>query len=188
MESGIHDDAIIVEQEARESDFHDRRQREIQLSADVERASVFKSLEPLLADAVKRMNLPIQGPLRIADFGCSTGSNSISYMNFIMKRILQRYEAGEAGEAAGHAMMPETLAFFIDFPGNDFNNLIQQLPPKVEDGLDHSGEDGEGRDYFAATIGGTFYDRLLPNESLHFAISMHSLHWISQVCCSVELI
>lgn len=185
MESGIHDDAIIVEQEARESDFHDRRQREIQLSADVERASVFKSLEPSLADAVKRMNLPIQGPLRIADFGCSTGSNSISYMNFIMKRILQRYEAGEA---AGHAMTPETLAFFIDFPGNDFNNLIQQLPPKVEDGLDHSGEDGEGRDYFAATIGGTFYDRLLPNESLHFAISMHSLHWISQVCCSVELI
>ncbi|CAK9222725.1 unnamed protein product [Sphagnum troendelagicum] len=95
-----------------------------------------------------------------------------------MKRILQRYEAGEA---AGHAMMPETLAGFIDLPGNDFNNLIQQLPPKVEDGLDHSGEDGEGRDSFAATIGGTFYDRLLPNESLHFAISMHSLHWISQV-------
>jgi hypothetical protein len=40
VESGIHDDAIIVEQEARESDFHDMRQREIQLSADVERASV----------------------------------------------------------------------------------------------------------------------------------------------------
>ncbi len=129
VESGIHDDAIIVEQEARESDCHDRRQREIQLSADVERASVcIKSLEPSLADAVKRMKLPIQGPLRIADFGCSTGSNS-----FIMKCILQRYEAGEA---AGHAMMRETLAFFIDLPGNDFNNLIQQLPPKVEDGLD----------------------------------------------------
>jgi hypothetical protein len=63
-------------------------------------------------------------------------------MNFIMKRILQTYEAGEA---AGHAMMPETLAFFIDLPGSDFNNLIQQLSPKVEDGLDHSGEDGEGR-------------------------------------------
>ncbi len=131
------------------------------------------------------MKLPIQGPLRIADFGCSTRSNSISYMIFIMKRILKRYEAGEA---AGHAMMPETLAFFIDLPGNDFNNLIQQLPPKVEDGLDHSGEDGEGRDYFSATIGGSFYGSVLPKESLHFAISMHSLHWISQVCCSVELI
>ncbi|KAH9562971.1 hypothetical protein CY35_05G100500 [Sphagnum magellanicum] len=68
-------------------------------------AYAIKSLEPSLADAVKRMKLPIQGPLRIADFGCSTGSNSISYRNFIMKRILQRYEAGEA---AGHATMPET--------------------------------------------------------------------------------
>jgi hypothetical protein len=86
-------------------------------------AYAIKSLEPSLAEAVKRMKLPTQGPLRIADFGCCTGSNSISYMNFIMKRILQSYEAGEA---AGHAMMPETLAFFIDLPGNDFNNLIQQ--------------------------------------------------------------
>ncbi len=76
MESGIHDDAIIVEQEARESDFHDRRQREIQLSAYActldytlcrackrmlsrVQAYAIKSLEPSLADAVKRMKLRI---------------------------------------------------------------------------------------------------------------------------------
>ncbi len=50
-------------------------------------AHASRRLEPLMAEAVKHMSVPEQGPLHIADFGCSTGRNSISHMNFIVKCI-----------------------------------------------------------------------------------------------------
>jgi gibberellin A4 carboxyl methyltransferase len=145
-----------------------------------------RKLEPLLVEAVKHLSLPEHGPLHIADFGCSTGKNSITYINFIVKSITDRY-AKAAGETSGHdtTCMPEMLVFFIDLPLNDFNHLIQQLASKAKNGGDSIGVDGPDvgkvNNYFSAAMGGSFYNRLLPKESMHFAISTWSLHWMSQV-------
>jgi gibberellin A4 carboxyl methyltransferase len=145
-----------------------------------------RKLEPLLVEAVKHLSLPEHGPLHIADFGCSTGKNSITCINFIVKSITERY-AKAAGETSGHdtTCMPEMLVFFIDLPVNDFNHLIQQLASKAKNGGDSIGVDGPDvgkvNNYFSAAMGGSFYNRLLPKESMHFAISTWSLHWMSQV-------
>ncbi len=45
-------------------------------------AYAIRRLRPLMAEAVKQISLLEQGPLHIADFGSSTGRNSISYINF----------------------------------------------------------------------------------------------------------
>lgn len=37
------------------------------------------------------------------------------------------------------------------------------------------------RQYYAAGVPGSFYDRLFPNSSLHFACSLFSLHWLSKI-------
>jgi gibberellin A4 carboxyl methyltransferase len=82
--------------------------------------------------------------------------------------------------------MPEMLVSFIDLPGNDFNNLIQLLASEAKNAKDLAGS-VNGADvaiassYFSAMIGGSFYNRLLPKGSLHFAISTFSLMWLSQV-------
>jgi gibberellin A4 carboxyl methyltransferase len=148
-------------------------------------AHASRRLEPLMAEAVKHMSLPEQGPLHIADFGCSSGRNSISHMNFIVKCITDRYV--EAGENNGHvACMPEMLVSFIDLPGNDFNTLIQLLASEAKNAKDlatsiNGADVGRASSYFSAMVGGSFYNRLLPKESIHFAISIFCLHWMSQV-------
>ncbi|CAM6059794.1 unnamed protein product [Sphagnum tenellum] len=148
-------------------------------------ASAIKRLEPLMAEAVKQMSLPKQVPLHIADFGCSTGRNSISYMNFIVKCIIDRYL--EADENNGHVTcMPEMLVSFMDLPGNDFNNLVQLLASEAKNAKDLAGSVnganvGRASNYFSAMMGGSFYNRLLPKESMHFVISTFSLHWMSQI-------
>jgi gibberellin A4 carboxyl methyltransferase len=148
-------------------------------------AHTIRKLKPLMAEAVKHMSLPEQGPLHIADFGCSTGRNSISHMNFIVKCITDRYV--ESGENKCHVTcMPEMLVSFIDLPGNDFNTLIQLLESEATNAKDlatsiNGADVGRASSYFSAMVGGSFYNRLLPKESMHFAICTFSLHWMSQV-------
>ncbi len=148
-------------------------------------AHASRRLEPLMAEAVKYMSLTEQGPLHIADFGCSTGRNSISYINFIVNCITDRYV--EAGENNGHVTcMPEMLVSFIDLPGNDFNTLIQLLGSEAKNAKDlarsiNGADVGRATSYFSAMVAGSFYSRLLPKESIHFAISIFCLHWMSQV-------
>lgn len=141
-------------------------------------------LQPFFSEAVHQMTLPHQPQhqndqnelhevipcLRLADFGSSTGRNAFIYMEFLVSRIRQEYKHR-------NLHMPEVQVFFNDLPGNDFNSMFGMLPPiKHEDG-----ESGRIRDYFAAGVPGSFYGRLFPKESLHFAVSLHCLHWISQV-------
>ncbi|XP_057993318.1 loganic acid O-methyltransferase isoform X1 [Hevea brasiliensis] len=63
--------------------------------------------------------------------------------------------------------MPEFQVFFNDQAMNDFNTLFTSLTQE--------------RQYFAAGVPGSFYDRLFPNSSLHFVHCSMSLHWLSKV-------
>jgi hypothetical protein len=135
-----------------------------------------RSLQPSLVEAVHLMSLPRHpgSALRIADFGSATGRNAFAYVDFLVDRIRREYQAR-------NLVMPELQTFFNDLPGNDFNTLFGLLPPAKE----HASETTEStqlvREYFAAGVPGSFYGRLFPKNSLHFAICMHCLHWISQV-------
>ncbi|KAK6946998.1 SAM dependent carboxyl methyltransferase [Dillenia turbinata] len=115
-------------------------------------------------------------PFVVVDLGCSSGNNTISIVNVIIKHMIKRYEA------LGFEP-PEFSAFFSDLPSNDFNTLFQLLPPlanyggRMEDCLtadDH-------RSYFAAGVPGSFYGRLFPARSIDVFYSAFSLHWLSQV-------
>ncbi|CAK9137178.1 unnamed protein product [Ilex paraguariensis] len=102
-------------------------------------------------------------PFRIADFGCSTGPNTLLAMQIILEVVEQKFKS----EKPTTQLIPEFQVFFSDQVLNDFNTLFQSLPPK--------------RRYHAAGVAGSFYDRLFPTASLHFAFSSSSLSWISDL-------
>ncbi len=108
------------------------------------------------------------------------------YINFIVKCVADKY-VDKAGENNGHVTcMPEMVVSFIDLSRNDFNNLIQLLASEPKNAKDLAGsvtgaDVGRARSYFSAMTAGSFYNRLLPKGSVHFAISTFSLQWLSQV-------
>ncbi|KAL0462410.1 UNVERIFIED_CONTAM: Loganic acid O-methyltransferase [Sesamum latifolium] len=96
-----------------------------------------------------------------ADFGCSTGHNSFLAMQMITRSLQQKFQSERLV-----SQTPEFYAFFNDQVKNDFNTLFRSLPPE--------------RQYRAVGLPGSFYGRLLPKASLHFAYSSAALQWLSQ--------
>ncbi|KAL1531902.1 indole-3-acetate O-methyltransferase [Salvia divinorum] len=96
----------------------------------------------------------------VADFGCSTGSNSFPAMQAIIEAVKRKYESSGL----------KTLEFYVcfnDVVSNDFNTLFSSLPPD--------------RSYEVAAVPGDFHGRLLPPSSVHFAYSSWALHWLTEV-------
>lgn len=102
----------------------------------------------------------------IADFGCSTGKNSIAAVAQVAARLAARPGRLAADVAAEEE--DDVVAFFCDLPTNDFNSLFRSLAAAAPP-------------YRAAGVAGSFYERMLPRNSLHVGICNISLHWTSQV-------
>ncbi|KAJ4841373.1 hypothetical protein Tsubulata_033356, partial [Turnera subulata] len=98
----------------------------------------------------------------IADFGCSTGSNTLIATQNIIEAVKQKYES----QHPNHPPL-EFQLFFNDHVNNDFNALFRNFPPS--------------REFFAAGVPGSFYNRLFPKASLHLGHSSYALHWLSKV-------
>ncbi|CAM6064028.1 unnamed protein product [Sphagnum tenellum] len=143
-------------------------------------------LHPILRDAINHFKLPRDGNIRVADFGCSSGANTLTFANII-----------SIGFFANGAS--EIQYFFNDLSTNDFNTLFQQMPPlnvrfggndnsfdvnslPLKSGFGRSTKKAERkidtRIYYAAAVPGSFYERLFPSSSLHLVLSTNSLHWI----------
>ncbi|EEF33154.1 S-adenosyl-L-methionine:benzoic acid/salicylic acid carboxyl methyltransferase 3 [Ricinus communis] len=107
--------------------------------------------------------------IAIADFGCSSGPNTLITISEIIK-------AAENNCRKLGRRSPEYHVFFNDLPSNDFNTIFRSLPSFQEKLKQQS----IGPCFFYG-IPGSFYGRLLPRNSLQFAYSSCSLHWLSQV-------
>ncbi|KAL7260222.1 hypothetical protein ACSBR1_005985 [Camellia fascicularis] len=100
--------------------------------------------------------------IRIADLGCSVGPNTFNAMKSIVEAIEWKYHSKNLTTE-----MLEFQLFFNDHASNDFNTLFTTLSPD--------------RQYFAAGVPGSFYDRLFPKSSIHLMYSSFALHWLSKV-------
>ncbi|XP_028757782.1 probable S-adenosylmethionine-dependent methyltransferase At5g38780 [Neltuma alba] len=101
-------------------------------------------------------------PIRIADLGCSTGTNIFIATQNIIEAIQLKYQSQSQNQKT-----PEFFVFFNDQASNDFNTFFQKLPPN--------------RNYFAAGVPGSFYGRLFPSQSLDLVHSSSSLSWLSKM-------
>ncbi|KAL6010956.1 hypothetical protein ACLOJK_001399 [Asimina triloba] len=96
---------------------------------------------------------------RVADLGCSVGSNAITVVRTVLEEVERKYKSRGIH-------VPEFQVFFNDNVSNDFNTLFRSLP------LD--------RRYFAAGVPGTFHGRLFPEATMNIFHSSYSLTWLSR--------
>jgi hypothetical protein len=124
---------------------------------------VKEKIDEEIAKKLDFHNLPIaSNTFRLADLGCSVGPNTFFHVQDLLEAIKQKYEM-----QFHTSQIPEFQVFFNDQPMNDFNALFNNLPQE--------------RQYFAAGVPGSFYDRLFPESFLHFVHCSISLHWLSKL-------
>ena len=110
--------------------------------------------------------------LKLADFGCSSGPNTLLLVWEIMDII-------HATCQRLNLKSPMFQVFLNDLPGNDFNTIFRSLPSFYDKVNKEKG--CEFGPCFIAGMPGTFYGRLFPKKFLHFVHSSYSLQWRSQV-------
>ncbi|XP_021293541.1 probable S-adenosylmethionine-dependent methyltransferase At5g37970 [Herrania umbratica] len=100
--------------------------------------------------------------IRLADFGCGVGSNTITAMHDLLEFVKKKYRS-----QCPVSQMPEFQVIFNDQSTNDFNTLFTSLP--------------QDKEYMVAGVPGSFHDQVLPKSSLHLAHCSYSLHWLSKL-------
>src|SRR5208337_2051093 len=120
---------------------------------------------PLLETAVRNVVLEPGGrPVIIADYGSSQGKNSLAPMQIAIRQFRSRI-----GE------IRPILIFHIDQPTNDFNSLFEVL---ATDADRYSLGDPV---VFPCAIGRSFYERVLPPETVHLGWCSYAAVWLSRI-------
>lgn len=117
----------------------------------------------MLERALATVAIPA-GPLTIADFGSSQGHNSMRHMALVLDRL-----TGRAGQDQ------DIMVVHTDLPHCDFVSLFETLETAPNSYRRNK------PNVFAAAIGHSFYERLLPAGSLTFGWSSFALHWMSDL-------
>jgi SAM dependent carboxyl methyltransferase len=107
---------------------------------------------------------PSDQPIVIADYGSSQGGNSLAPMRLAIDAI--RMRAGPDRPI---------LVYHIDQPSNDFNSLFEVLdasPDCYSRGA---------QNVFPCAIGRSFYEGVLPPNSVHIGWSSYAAMWVSRV-------
>jgi len=120
---------------------------------------------PHLKRAVEKMALePSEDPIIIADYGSSQGKNSLLPMGCAIRNLRPRIGANRP-----------ICVFHVDQPTNDFNSLFEILtsdPGRY--GLNQA-------NVFPCAVGRSFYEQVLPSQSVHLGWSSSVAMWLSRV-------
>jgi hypothetical protein len=111
--------------------------------------------------------------ITIADLGCSAGPNTLLFISSVISTIVEQCKS------SGDDYVE--LQFFLnDLPGNDFNELFRSIEK-----FKRPNTTGEMAHllplYYIMGLPESYYNRLLPRESVHLFHSSYCLHWRSQV-------
>lgn len=129
-------------------------------SLGVEESKIEEEIEKKLD--VKALASASNMTIRIADFGCATGPNTLVNAHKVLEAMKEKYKR----QCPNTEAKPEYHVFFNDLPSNDFNTFFTSLP--------------EDRSCFACGVPGSFYNRLFPHSCIHFACSSLALHFLSK--------
>ena len=72
-------------------------------------------MQPIIEAAIEKLSFPQEGPLRITDLGCATGTNTVSHVDFFVKTLTNLCRNG-LHHSNGEASMLEFQAFFLIYP------------------------------------------------------------------------
>lgn len=122
--------------------------------------------------------------LTIADFGCSTGPNTLSMIKDLYHAVEDTYRNtlinGPKSSPSTITKLSSVSVYLNDLPTNDFNSIFRALPDFYKDEV--FTREGHFRpSLFVAASPGSFYGPIFPPNFLHFVHSSYSLHWLSKI-------
>ncbi len=113
---------------------------------------------PFLEKAAREVSLdPWDGPVVIADYGSSQGKNSLAPMRTAIENVRRRIGPRRP-----------ISVFHIDQPSDDFNTLFELLDADPDRYALHE------PDVFPCAIGRSFYENVLPPDSVHLGWSSYA--------------
>jgi hypothetical protein len=119
---------------------------------------------PFLEKVIQNVALdPSNSPVVIADYGSSQGKNSLIPMRCAVRSLRKRIGPDRA-----------ISVFHIDQPQNDFNSLFRVLHEERDT---YTLNDPQ---IYPAAIGKSFYEKVLPPESVNLGWSAYALMWLSR--------
>src|SRR6516164_6417032 len=120
---------------------------------------------PFLEKAVRNLALEhAPRPVVIADYGSSQGKNSLAPIQLAITNL--RHRTGPSRPI---------MVYHIDQPTNDFNPLFEVL---ATDPGRYALDDPH---VFPCAIGRSFYERVLPDASVHLGWSSYAAVWLSRI-------
>jgi hypothetical protein len=132
-------------------------------SSQVQAAGLSPAL-PMLERAAREVSLPDgQLPIVIADYGSSQGHNSLAPVGAAIDVMRKR-----AGQERAISVV------HVDLPGNDFTALFETLRSDPQSYLKR------GAAVFASAVGRSFYEQVLPTETVTLGWSSWAVQWLSQ--------
>jgi hypothetical protein len=133
-------------------------------SAKIQGAGVASVLH-LLEGAVENISpIGADAPIVIADYGSSEGENSLAPIGLAIRTLRRR--------VTPHRPI---MVYHVDLPINDFNSLFRVLSSDLQ---------GYGKDepnLFSAAVGRSFYETVLPPDSVDFGWSSFAAMWLSRI-------
>lgn len=133
-------------------------------------ASGLRTGVALFVQAAERVPLPVPPqPVAIADYGAATGYNSLL-------PIAAAINALRARTRPDHAI----LVTHTDLPGNDFTALFTTITGDPDSYL------GKDSATFVSAVGRSFYQQILPSESIALGWSSWATHWLSRVPAPID--
>jgi hypothetical protein len=103
-------------------------------------------------------------PIVIADYGASTGHNSLLPICAAIAVLRKRTRSDHS-----------ILTVHTDVPENDFSTMFRTL---AEDPDSYLAKDAAT---FASAVGRSFYNQIMPSGSVHLAWSSWAIQWLSRV-------
>jgi hypothetical protein len=102
----------------------------------------------------------------IVDYGCSQGANSVVAIEEILSNLRKKDSITPSFNA---------LVVFNDLPTNDWTTLFKTVEK-------HFFKD----DHIITLVAGkSFYEQMMPSNSVHFAFTSTSINWISKIPCQI---
>jgi hypothetical protein len=118
---------------------------------------------PMLVRAAREVSLPDgRLPIVIADYGSSQGHNSLAPVAAAID-VLRERVGPERAISVAH----------IDLPENDFTALFATLRDDPQSYLQHD------KAVFASAVGRSFYEQVLPAETVTLGWSSWAVQWLS---------
>lgn len=119
---------------------------------------------PMLVRAAREVSLPDgRLPIVIADYGSSQGHNSLAPVAAAID-VLRERAGPERAISVAH----------VDLPENDFTALFATLRDDPQSYLQHD------KAVFASAVGRSFYEQVLPAETVTLGWSSWAVQWLSR--------